>query len=160
MLRSGKKISYEIRSGKSSNSKVNCGKESNCPSFFPTSHLPQTPSDPVSAAAFKCVFLLHAHRPHHNRISRCLAVRAISDTRALLQGWLSPVRPGEHYLTTYISTFSPAISYDLSVIRCSTPFAPLTSFHSYASALWAVQAAAAAQSGVLAASYRATLLNH
>jgi hypothetical protein len=29
----------------------------------------------------------------------------------------------------------------------------------YASALWAVQAAAAAQSGVLAASYRVTLLN-
>jgi hypothetical protein len=35
----------------------------------------------------------------------------------------------------------------------------LTSSRRYASALWAVQAAAAAQSGVLAASYRAALLN-
>jgi hypothetical protein len=41
---------------------------------------------------------------------------------------------------------------------CSTHL--LTRFRSYANALWAVQAAAAAQSGVLAASYRVALLNH
>jgi len=39
------------------------------------------------------------------------------------------------------------------------PPKPLTHFHRYASALWAVQAAAAAQSGVLAASYRVALFN-
>jgi hypothetical protein len=41
--------------------------------------------------------------------------------------------------------------------RCEHFF---TRFCSYANALWAVQAAAAAQSGVLAASYRVALLNH
>jgi hypothetical protein len=34
---------------------------------------------------------------------------AMCVTLVLLQGWLSPVRPGEHYLATYISlnVFSP-----------------------------------------------------
>jgi hypothetical protein len=80
---------------------------------------------------------------------------AMSITLEILQGWLSPVRPGEHYLATYTSSLSFAISQHLSFTHSCSVVALPTIFHSYASALWAVQAAAVAQAGVLAASYRA-----
>jgi hypothetical protein len=86
----------------------------------------------------------------------CIIAQVVFVTRhALLQGWLSPVRPGEHYLATYISTVVKPLP---NPCMCSPPTI-VTLFPRYASALWAVQATAAAQSGVLAASYRVALLN-
>jgi hypothetical protein len=55
--------------------------------------------------------------------------------------------------------FNSCDSLSVSDLKlCNTHL--FTRFCSYANALWAVQAAAAAQSGVLAASYRVALLNH
>jgi hypothetical protein len=106
------------------------------------------------AAATARFFSVAVLQPHHLPILFCI-------TLASLQGWLSPVRPGEHYLATYISAiFILQIIDSQSVCDlCVSPRDSLTSLSRYASALWAVQATAAAQSGILAASYRVALLN-
>ena len=67
--------------------------------------LPQAPFDPASAATLRCIGLLHFLLPSKTTARLLCCQHDLLGSFALLQGWLSPVRPGEHYLATYTSSF-------------------------------------------------------
>jgi hypothetical protein len=54
----------------------------------------------------------------------CIIAHSFFVTHAFLQGWLSPVRPGEHYLATYISTIVKPLPNPCMCCSYHTHFIP------------------------------------
>lgn len=82
-------------------------------SMYTRPPLPQAPFDHASAATLRCIMAVCFHFSFSSAFQNNCTIPMlpawfaglICVTLALLQGWLSPVRPGEHYLATYASSF-------------------------------------------------------